>query len=224
MIGYHDVEDLISAENIAIEADIEYRHDAMMEEVTNTESSKINKYFAYQNRYVMFCPPNSDIVNKPVSFYGKFGTKIEKLMDNQSAYKNITNLSSILMEMVRLYEKHIDDNTIIAPYRFLLRLKDEVIKPNYIGKADLVMEDNTLFNQAVEASDIPSAKKFFINQFIDHFLGLNFGVVIREDLKLEKNLLKFNKMIISKGLREFAGLGIRVLKSDAVQQYDFKTE
>lgn len=61
-------------------------------------------------------------------------------MDNQSSFKNITNLSEILLQMVRLYAKYIDENVFIGSFGFAIKL-DEEVRPDYVGRATLVMTD-----------------------------------------------------------------------------------
>ena len=65
--------------------------------------------------------------------------------------------------------------------------------------------------------------KDFLNDFLDHFIGWNFGVTIKSNPQLEKELLEFNSLVISKGLREAAGPGFDVWCSDDVQHYMMKT-
>ena len=122
-----------------------------------------------------------------------------------------------------MYEKHIDEDVIIAPYNFILKLEDQ-IKPSYVGKASLVMRDITICNQTVDFADINDAKRFFINEFLDHFIGWNFGIVIKENSDLEKELLKFNKLVIKKGIRKKADSGLAVFCNENVQPYDFQME
>lgn len=70
----------------------------------------------------------------PFKWYGEFDGETKMLMDNQSSFKNITNISEILLHMVRLYAKYIDENVFINSDGFAIKL-DEEVKPDYVGRA-----------------------------------------------------------------------------------------
>ena len=123
--------------------------------------------------------------------------------------------------MVRLYAKYIDANMFIASDGFAIRLDDEVC-PDYTGKASFVLTDDAVRNNKVKTNQITEAKKYFLNDFLDHFIGWNFGVAVKSNPQLERELLEFNNLVISRGLREDAGPGFGVWCSDDVQHYDFK--
>lgn len=142
-------------------------------------------------------------------------------MDNQSSFKGITNLGDIILQMVRLYAKYIDDNVFIASAGFAIKLDDEV-SPDYVGRASLVLTDDAIRNNKVRPEQVTEAKKYFINDFLDHYIGWNFGVAVKSNSQLEKELLEFNNLVISKGLREDAGPGFEVWCSDDVQHYKLK--
>ena len=220
MIAFEDIYKCANAKYVARKDGIEYLSDVVMEEVIGSKNEKDKKLYVYRHQYIPFIPPNSETKNLPIVFYQKNGSKIERIMDNQTSYSNITNLNNILQEMIRLYNRHMEDDTIIVPYRFFIKLVDDVT-PNYVGRAKLVMEDRTIFNHLVEPTDIPSAKAFFISKFIDHFIGLNFGAVLKSDSDLEKRFLRFNKKVNVKGLRKNVEEGIMSVNSTYVQNYDF---
>ena len=60
----------------------------------------------------------------------------------------------------------------------------------------------------------------YINIFLDHFLGWNFGKVIMDNPRLEGKVKDFNNLVIKKGMRKDAGPGFRVWCSEEVVHYD----
>lgn len=143
------------------------------------------------------------------------------IMDNQHSFKGITNLSEIILQMVKLYAKYIDDDMFIASAGFAIRLDDEV-HPEYHGKATFVLTKDSIRNNKVKPEEIIEAKKYFINDFLDHYIGWNFGVAVTSNPELEKALIDFNNLVIEKGLREYAGTGFEVWHSEDVMHYDLK--
>ena len=53
-------------------------------------------------------------------------------------------------------------------------------------------------------------RKYFVNRFLDHFMGWNFGVSINRNEELKEALIRLNNKVIEKDLREDAGLGYSV--------------
>lgn len=212
----------ITAKEVAIENGIGYISKARGRNL-NTIKKGVNKVFAAKGKYILLHPANDGMPTSPIEWYGKFLLKNKIIMDNQSSFKCITNLSDIILQMVKLYEKYIDDNMFIASDGFAIRLDDKVC-PDYRGKASLVLTADAIRNNKVKPEQVIEAKKYFLNDFLDHFIGWNFGVAVKSDPQLEKELLKFNAVVISKGLREDAGTGLDVWCSDDVQHYKFKTK
>ena len=210
----------ITAKDIADENGIDYISRVKKKEY-NSDEQYVNQFYAENNCYILFYPANDGKPTCPFEWYGEFDGESKILMDNQSSFKNITNLSEILLQMIRLYAKYIDENVFIGSYGFAIKLEDE-IKPNYVGKATLVMTDFAIQNKRVKPNQVVSAKKYCVNEFLDHFIGWNFGVVVKSNPQLEKELLEFNELVISKGLRRDAGPGFEVWCSDDVEHYNLK--
>lgn len=211
----------ITAKEVAKESGIEYISKATGKMLHSSEKY-VNQVYALKGKYILLHPANDGIPTCPIEWYGKFDGNVKMIMDNQSSFKCITNLSDIILQMVRLYAKYIDDDMFIASDGFAIRLDDEIC-PNYIGKATFVLTDDAIRNGKVKLEQVTEAKKYFLNDFIDHFIGWNFGVTIKSNPQLEKELLEFNSLVISKGLREAAGPGFEVWCSDDVQHYMMKT-
>lgn len=210
----------ITAKKVASENGIEYIPKATGKKLHSSEKY-VNQVYAVKGNYILLHPANDGMPTCPIEWYGNFDGKDKMIMDNQSSFKNIVNLSDIILQMVRLYAKYIDYDIFIASAGFAIKLDDKIC-PDYIGKASFVLTDDAIRNNKVKPEHVIEAKKYFLNDFLDHFIGWNFGVVVKTNPKLEKELLEFNNLVISKGLREDAGSGFEVWCSDDVQHYAMK--
>ena len=210
----------ITAKDIATENGFDYIPILMLKRY-NSSQQYVNQFYAENGCYILLHPANDGMPTCPFEWYGEFNGKTKMLMDNQSSFKNITNLSEILLQIVRLYAKYIDEDVFISSYGLAIKLNEE-IRPNYVGKATLVMTDCAIQNKRVKPKQVVDAKKYCINEFLDHFIGWNFGIAVKSNPQLEKELLEFNSLVISKGLREDAGPGLEIWYSDDVQHYNLK--
>ena len=168
----------------------------------------LDRKFSYEikNNLIPFYPPNEVVATEPM-FFCKDGNNV---LNNDSAFRNITNLDEILLKMISIYDKSLDTGDIIDPYCFMLELKDK-IKSDYIGRADLVITDKTIVD---DVEDKDSARKYYINKFLDHFMGFNFGVIINNNSEVRDALHKLNDRVIDSNMREYAGKGVGVLGTD----------
>ncbi len=210
----------INAENIALENDIEYISKVKVKKM-DKKNEGVNRVFVGEGKYILLHPANDGLPTCPIEWYGRFKRKPKMIMDNQSSFKEIINLSSLLLQMIRLYVKYIDEDIFIASAGFAARLDDE-IKAKYIGKASLVLTKDSIRNDKVKVDQVFEAKKYFINEFLDHYIGWNFGIAIKNDSELQKELNLFNDLVISKRLREYAGNGFDVWQSKDVVHYKLK--
>ena len=211
----------VTAKKIATENDIDYVSDAIGKKM-NANGEMVNRYYAVEGKYILLHPANDGMPTCPFEWWGTFDGKPQMIMDNQSSFKGITNLSEIILQMVELYAKYIDEDMLIASAGFAIKLEDEVT-PNYHGRATLVLTEDAIRNNKVKPDQTLDAKKYFINDFLDHYIGWNFGVAVTSNPELEKALNQFNNLVIEKGLREAAGPGFEVWESDDVKHYDLKT-
>lgn len=212
----------ITAKDVATENGMEYILDARGKKIKG-EKKGINRLYAGKGKYILLHPANDGMPTCPIEWYGKFDGKTQKIIDNQSSFKSITNLSEIILQMVKLYAKYIDDNVFIASQGFAIKLEDNIC-PDYHGKATLVLTQDSIRNNKVKPAQIIEAKKYFINDFLDHYIGWNFGVAVKSNPELEKALIEFNNLVITKGLREYAGTGFDVWQSKDVMHYELRRE
>jgi hypothetical protein len=184
------------------------------------KSNGTNQFYLFGGRYLLFHPANDGNPTCPFEWYmeDKDG-RVKQVMSNQFAFKNIINLEEVLYKMISLYERSIDQDIVLDSMAFALKLEDDVY-PGYQGRAKLVLTDDAVCTNNIKAGKMKDAKIYFINQFLDHFLGWNFGVVIGANPRLQGKLKEFNQLVIQKGMREDAGPGFRVWCSEDVVHYD----
>lgn len=164
-----------------------------------------NRYSMGENNMIFLYPVNDGMSTCPFEFY-KNGNLI---IHNQNVYSEITNLDEIILQMVRIYEKAIDAGIVIDPYYFMLKLSDK-IKKNYRGNAKLVITEKAVRNQKLNEENYEEAMKYFLNRFLDHFIGWNFGVSVNRNETLRNELEKLNNKVIDKGLRQYIYWGFEV--------------
>lgn len=210
----------ITAKQVAADNGIEYISDAKGRKM-NSEHRSVNRFYAKKGKYILLHPANDGMPTCPFEWYGNFDGKPQMIMNNQHSFKGITNLNEIILQMVKLYVKYIDEDMFIASAGFAIRLDDKV-HPDYHGKAIFVLTKDSIRNAKVKPEQIIEAKKYFINDFLDHYIGRNFGATVTNNSELEKALIDFNNLVIEKGLRKYADTGFEVWHSEDVRHYDFK--
>lgn len=162
-----------------------------------------NAFFSYSG-LVYFYPPNDGAPTRPFYYY----VDHDLLFRNTNAFQEIENLDEILLKVVKIIDKAFDNKVAINPYGFMLHLDDELTR-NYKGKATLVMTNNSL------SKNDTKRRKYFINRFLDHFIGWNFGVSVNRNEELKEALIKLNNKVIKSGFREDAGPGYDVYGTES---------
>ena len=99
----------ITAKEVAKENGLDYIPKVTSRKI-RVKDRYTNQFYARMGCYILFYPANDGMPTCPFEWYGKFDGSIEMIMDNHSSFKGITNLSDILLQMVRLYAKYIDDD------------------------------------------------------------------------------------------------------------------
>ena len=180
--------------------------------------------FEISNNLIIFYPLNDGNPTCGFVFY-----KNDKLIiDNAQQYSQLSNLDDIILQMVRIFNNALDNRIVLDPYCFMLELTDEICK-NYHGAANLVITEKTIKNQDLNEENFEEATKYFINCFLDHFIGWNFGVSVNRNEYLKRELEKLNEKVIDMGIREYAGSGVEVygVEDEAyngIQHYKLPTE
>ena len=171
--------------------------------------------FKVKDNMIFFYPANDGMPTCSFEFYsnGKL------VIGNQHNFSEIENLDEILIEMVRIYRKSLDSRVVLDPYFFMLELTDPVTE-NYHGKATLVATEKAVRNQKLNNDHFDEANQHFINKFLDHFIGWNFGKSVKRNEVLRKELEELNQKAMYMGLRKAAGTGFEVYESGDVVHYD----
>ena len=189
---------------------------------------KINKEhvnaFKIINNLVYFYPLNDGMATCGFEFY-KNG---ELVIDNDKEYSQISNLDEILLQMVRIFNQSLDNRIVLDPYYFMLELTDESCK-DYQGNVSLVITEKAIRNQELNEDVFDEATKYYINHFLDHFIGWNFGLSVNRNEDLKRELEELNEKVIDMGIREWAGPGFEVYGVvdevyDGLQHYKLPTE
>lgn len=179
-----------------------------------------NQFYLLDGKYLLFHPANDGMPTCPFEWYWVFGDgRPKEVMNNQTAFNTIINLEEVLYKMISLFERCIDEDIVLDPMAFALKLEDDVC-PNYKGRAKLVLTNEAVCTNSVHQGKLQEAKMHYINIFLDHFLGWNFGKVIMDNPRLEGKVKEFNNLVIKKGMRKDAGPGFRVWCSEEVVHYD----
>lgn len=164
----------------------------------------VSAYDIQDSNMIYFYPKNDGISASPHEFtkLTKKGTDRYVVIDNKTNYSQITNLDEILLKMIQVYDLALDNNIIIASFSLMLKLEDG-IKPNYSGRATLVVPNTAIYTtDKIDSTSFRETQKHFINTFLDHFMGWNFGVSITRNEELREALEAFNNKVIDKYLRE----------------------
>ena len=131
------------------------------------------------------------------------------IIDNKKEYSQISNLDDIILQIVRIYNYSLDNKIVLDPFYFMLELTDEICN-DYHGSANLVITEKAIRNQKLNEQNFDEANKYFINHFLDHFIGWNFGLSVNRNKLLRNELKKLNDKVIDMGIREYAGSGYEV--------------
>ena len=189
---------------------------------------KINKEhvnaFEISNNLVYFYPLNDGMATCGFEFYRNG----ELVINNDKEYSQISNLDEILLQMVRIFNQSLDNRIVLDSYYFMLELTDEPCK-DYQGNVNLVITEKAIRNHKLNEENFDEATKYFINHFLDHFIGWNFGLSVNRNEDLKRELEELNEKVIDMGIRECAGPGFEVCGvedevHDGLQRYKLPTE
>ena len=180
--------------------------------------------FEISNNLIYFYPLNDGMPTCSFEFY-KDG---ELVISNGKEYSQISNLDEILLQMVRIFNQSLDNRIVLDPYYFMLELTDEPCK-DYQGNVSLVITEKAIRNQKLNDQNFDEATKYFINHFLDHFIGWNFGLSVNRNEDLKRELEELNEKVIDMGIREWAGRGLEVYGIedevyDGLQHYKLPTQ
>lgn len=180
----------LTPESIAKLLDIQLTED----NIKRTDSRK--RSYQLKNK-IYFVPPNDGYQKNIYKYY----QNNRVVIDNQTAFSQITNLDEILIQMVKIFDKALDNEIVLDPYSFIIELT-ELPKKTYNGKAKLLMTEAAIKNEVLNENTFEEATIYFINMFLDNFMCYNFGKAINRNKELEEELNKLNEKVIELNLRE----------------------
>jgi hypothetical protein len=213
---------LFDSKWLAREVGIEYV-DKVIVTYSDEVRSYLNEFHMKDNMYLLLYPLNDGRNICPFEWYMRFDDEELKVIDNKDAFSQITNLKEILCQIVDIYIKYIDDDdVVISSSNFGLKLEDPVTS-NYKGRASLVITDKVI-KKAKTPEKTLEIKKFYLNEFLDRFIGWNFGVIVSKDYNLAAKLERLNYLVILKELRKDLGTGLELIASETVQPYELRFE
>lgn len=215
----------LNAEEFARQNNMDYISVIGGNRIENDE--EIERIIAKENKYIKFYPYNDGYNYSPKKeWFGRFCTDgdvtYSMIMDTKKAFNCITNLKEILIQMIQLYWDSVEKDIYMDPYEFGLLLEEEPSE-GYVGRAKLVMTADTIKNKKIEIDEKEKAKAYYLNRFLDCFIGWNFGAIINEDVELQIRLKQLNELVILKGLRSYRGVGMKLEFNDYIQKYRLDT-
>lgn len=152
-----------------------------------------------ESNVVYMMPHNNGMPTCPFVWYQKNGKFVE-IMDNQDDFTQIANLNNILHKVTDVARESYEKKEPISSFsNFGIKLVDE-IKPKYSGNGELLLINGDFVSPKGKA-DPNGSTIYFTNEFLDKFIGWNFGDVVRDDKELEEKLLDFNNQLIKDGTR-----------------------
>lgn len=87
----------------------------------------VNALHLAVNRCIILHPPVDGMPTCPIEFYRRAkGGRYIKVMDNIQAFKEISNISEILLQIANLYERFIDEPIFLDPNCFTITLIDPI--------------------------------------------------------------------------------------------------
>lgn len=167
-------------------------------------------------------PHNTGMPTCPFNWYTKENGDYTEIISNQGDFTEIGNLAQILDNatevMMEAYNKRIP----VSSFNNFGILLTDNIEPNYSGDGEFVFINGNFLKKD---ADIKKAIRYFSNEFLDRFIGWNFGDVVRDNKYLENKLLDFNKTLIDRGDKKETGPGFEVCSRGKIDQfYRFPTE
>ena len=175
-----------------------------------------NAVYLIQGNMLDFHPSNDGMPTYSIYWYETKRNK--KVIDNRTNFSEITNLEDVLVTTTKVMEATMDSAVVINPYgNFLLQLIDEPLS-SYRGRAKLALIDNDppkkrengKLRKIKNSETIEEAQSDLANEYLDHFIGWNFGHVVRRNKPLRDLLTSLNIRLIETGRRKHAGSGLEV--------------
>lgn len=193
----------VSAESIAKQYNMEYL--PKIGDNLNYIGLTGEMYYTVKSKqYIEFLPINTITGTQNIIWKDSFDKQdkqspYEAIITNLKNFDEIENLSEILKEMIKIYKDSIEKDIFLSCYNFLLKF-DQNPSINYTGTAKLVITDETLLNSKIDYNQKTQFRKECISDFINCFIGYNFGEIIRKDKELANKINELYSLAKEKNL------------------------
>ncbi|MFC1722748.1 hypothetical protein ACFL0V_01285 [Nanoarchaeota archaeon] len=148
---------------------------------------------------VFMMPHNNGMPACPFVWYRKNGEYTE-IIHNQHDFTQVQDLPGILEGTADVMTESYGRKKPVDSFsNFGIRLTDEV-QPDYAGRGKLVLIIGPFLSAKAKAEP-EAASIYFANEYLDKFVGWNFGDVVRVNQPLEEKLLGLNERLIADGVR-----------------------
>lgn len=148
-----------------------------------------------KNSIILWIPHNDGMPTCPFNFYN--GDEV--VLTNRFDFTELNNLPTLLHQVTDIMTEAYQAKTPVFSFdNFGLKLKDELIK-DYSGESDLVYLKLGIDPKALKERE--KATNYCTNQFLDRFMGWNYGDLIRQDSELEDKLITLTQQLLSESNR-----------------------
>ena len=198
--GKNSVDDYIDFESLGdVRRVSESEAIKRIKELSSDEWREQNALLLRDNGVVYMIPHNSSMPTCPYVWYHK-NWPYQEIINNQDDFTQIQNLSEVLDKIADVMIESYEREQPVVPFsNFGIRLTDE-IQPEYAGNGKLVLITGN-FLDPKERAEPKGASAYFANDFLDRFIGWNFGDIVKDKKELEAKLLDFNQRLIKDGTR-----------------------
>jgi len=159
-----------------------------------------NALLLNENGVIYMMPHNSGMPTCPFVWYQNNDGQNARIINNQDDFTQLQNLPEILNTIADVMVESYNRKQAVVPFsNFGIKLTDE-IKPNYSGNGNLVLITGDYLSPKAR-KEPEGSSVYFANDFLDKFVGWNFGDVVKGSKELEAKLLEFNSSLIKDGNR-----------------------
>jgi hypothetical protein len=175
---------------------------------------------------VLMQPSNTGMPTCPFFWYSKDSGNYFPRLDNMKDFTNyITNLNEILSKTTEVViDSYQRGFPVAIPCNFGMKLTGkQFVRSQYKGEGEFVFIEGDFFKPEVKENPLEFSKSI-ANDYLDRFIGWNFGDIVRSNPDLENRLLELSRMLIDSGDRSqerAMGFEVTLRDGDSNTHYDF---
>ncbi len=208
-----------NGENISLGANVSYIPDLKALKFKSGDDF-VNSLNIDKRGYFLVHPANNGMPSCPFVYYNE-----SKIFDNQKNFFEISNMNLFIEKTLELFEYCIENGHYIDPFCLFAKLDMSELEKGRLSldlENVLTVSDVSICDNNIKEENKEDAMMYFINIYLDKFIGWNFGKYILNDPSLSQKFNHFCDYVISKKLRRFDGCGFDVYSTEYVVHYDFK--